>query len=211
MFYARVVFNTRPNADNRMVYPNTIENAAFRNDRITHLAIQQLGAGQESWARINRVIGVEEVEFRDNARQVKIHLQSANPEYVLILSGDHLYQMDYRDFIRHHEETGADVSVSVIPCDEAHATGFGLLKTDDESRIVEFREKPPVDQLPAMQVDTTKLGLSPADAEQRPYIASMGVYLFKYEALRQLLSSPTPPIAGVGRIALPPPVARLSL
>jgi len=57
---------------------------------------------------------------------------------VLILSGDHLYQMDYRDFIRHHEETKADVTVSVIPCGEAQATGFGLLKTDDESRIVEF-------------------------------------------------------------------------
>lgn len=123
----------------------------------------------------------------DAVRQIMMHVQTVNPEYVLILSGDHLYQMDYREFIRHHEETGADVSVSVIPCDEGHATSFGLLKTDDESRIVEFREKPPLDQLPAMRVDTTKLGLSPADAEQRPYIASMGVYLFKYEALRQLL------------------------
>ncbi|MFN7927578.1 MAG: glucose-1-phosphate adenylyltransferase [Blastocatellia bacterium] len=123
----------------------------------------------------------------DAVRQIMMHVQTVNPEYVLILSGDHLYQMDYRDFIRHHEETGADVTVSVIPCDEGRATGFGLLKTDDEGRIVEFREKPPADQLAAMRVDTTKLGLSPADAEQRPYIASMGVYVFKYEALRQLL------------------------
>ena len=123
----------------------------------------------------------------DAVRQVMIHIQDVNPEHVLILSGDHLYQMDYRDFIRHHEETGADVSVSVIPCSEAQASGFGLLKTNDEGRIVEFKEKPPADQLPGMCVDTTKLGLNAEDAAQRPYIASMGVYIFKYEALRQLL------------------------
>jgi glucose-1-phosphate adenylyltransferase len=123
----------------------------------------------------------------DAVRQITIHVQTVNPEYVLILSGDHLYQMDYREFIRHHEETGADVTVSVIPCDDSRATGFGLLKIDDEGRIIEFREKPPAEQLHTMHVDTTKLGLSAADAEQRPYIASMGVYIFKYEALRQLL------------------------
>ena len=125
----------------------------------------------------------------DAVRQVMVHIQDVGPEYVLILSGDHLYQMDYRQFIRHHEETGADVSVSVIPCDAEHATGFGLLKTNEDGRIVEFREKPPVDQLEGMRVDTTSLGLSPEDAEDRCYIASMGVYVFKYEALRQLLKN----------------------
>ncbi len=123
----------------------------------------------------------------DAVRQVMIHVQDVHPDYVVILSGDHLYQMDYRDFIRHHEATGADVSVSVIPCSDELASGFGLLKTDDDGRIIEFREKPPADQLPGMRVDTTKLGLSSEDAERRPYIASMGVYVFKYEALRQLL------------------------
>ncbi len=125
----------------------------------------------------------------DAVRQVMVHIQDVGPEYVLILSGDHLYQMDYRQFIRHHEETGADVSVSVIPCDAEHATGFGLLKTNEDGKIVEFREKPPADQLDGMRVDTTSLGLSPEDAENRCYIASMGVYVFKYEALRQLLKN----------------------
>ncbi len=125
----------------------------------------------------------------DAVRQVMVHIQDVGPEYVLILSGDHLYQMDYRQFIRHHEETGADVSVSVIPCDAEHATGFGLLKTNEEGRIIEFREKPPADQLDGMRVDTTSLGLSAEDAEDRCYIASMGVYVFKYEALRQLLKN----------------------
>jgi glucose-1-phosphate adenylyltransferase len=95
--------------------------------------------------------------------------------------------MDYRKFINRHIETNADVTVSVIPTDEARASNFGLLKTDDEGRIIEFREKPPADQLEAMRVDTTKLGLSAEEAETRPFIASMGVYLFKYDALRELL------------------------
>lgn len=95
--------------------------------------------------------------------------------------------MDYRKFISRHLESNADVTVSVIPTDESRASSFGLLKTDDAGRIVEFREKPPADQLDAMRVDTTKLGLTPEEAERRPFIASMGVYLFKYDALRELL------------------------
>lgn len=123
----------------------------------------------------------------DAVRQVMVHIDDFNPSHVLILSGDHLYQMDYRKFLNRHVETDADVSVSVIPTDESRASSFGLLKTNDEGRIVEFREKPPKDQLDGMRVDTTKLGLSPEEAELRPFIASMGVYLFKYEVLRAML------------------------
>lgn len=123
----------------------------------------------------------------DAVRQVMMHIGDFNPKHVLILSGDHLYQMNYRKFLNRHLEKDADVTVSVIPCDESRATGFGLLKTNDEGRVVEFREKPPADELAGMRVDTTKLGLSPEDAERRPYIASMGVYLFKYDALHDLL------------------------
>lgn len=123
----------------------------------------------------------------DAVRQVMIHISDFEPKNVLILSGDHLYQMDYSKFLKHHVETNADLTVSVIPCDDERATGFGLLKTDPTGRIVEFREKPPADQLADMRVDTTTLGLNAEEAERRPYIASMGVYLFKYEALRELL------------------------
>lgn len=125
----------------------------------------------------------------DAVRQVMIHISDFEPKNVLILSGDHLYQMDYSKFLKHHVETNADLTVSVIPCDDERATGFGLLKTDPTGRIVEFREKPPADQLAGMRVDTTTLGLNAEEAERRPYIASMGVYLFKYEALRELLKN----------------------
>ncbi len=124
----------------------------------------------------------------DAVRQVMVHIEDFNPKHVLILSGDHLYQMDYLKFINLHQEKDADVTVSVIPTDESRASSFGLLKTNDEGRIIEFREKPPPDQLSGMRVDTTKLGLSPDEAEARPFLASMGVYLFKFELLREMLS-----------------------
>jgi glucose-1-phosphate adenylyltransferase len=124
----------------------------------------------------------------DAVRQVMMHVSDFNPEHVIILSGDHLYQMDYARFLAHHKETDADLTISVIPCDAERATGFGLLKTDASGRIIEFREKPPADQLPAMEVDTTTLGLNAEEAAQRPYIASMGVYIFKYDVLRDLLA-----------------------
>ncbi len=123
----------------------------------------------------------------DAVRQVMDHIRDLKPELVLILSGDHLYRMDYRDFIRHHEETKADVSVSVIPVTADQASSFGLLKTDEMGRIIEFREKPPADKLDAMRVDTRRFGLGPEAAEQKPFLASMGVYLFKFEVLYSLL------------------------
>ncbi|MBO0856975.1 MAG: glucose-1-phosphate adenylyltransferase [Chloracidobacterium sp.] len=123
----------------------------------------------------------------DAVRQIMVHVRDFDPSQVLILSGDHLYQMDYRRFISHHLEKNADVTVSVIPTDREHASSFGLLKTDNAGRIIEFSEKPTGEPLDAMRVDTTRLGLSPDDSERRPFIASMGVYLFKYDALRELL------------------------
>ncbi|MGH9767905.1 MAG: glucose-1-phosphate adenylyltransferase, partial [Blastocatellia bacterium] len=123
----------------------------------------------------------------DAVRQIMVHVREFDPSHVLVLSGDHLYQMDYRKFINRHLESNADVTVSVIPTDHERASSFGLLKTDDEGRVVEFSEKPYGAQLDAMRVDTTKLGLIPDEAERRPFIASMGVYLFRYNALRELL------------------------
>lgn len=127
----------------------------------------------------------------DAVRQVMMHVTDFAPQHVLILSGDHLYQMDYRPFLQRHIETNADVSVSVVPCAETNASSFGLLKTDNEGRIVEFREKPPQDQLPAMLVDTNSFGLSREEAVRRPYLASMGVYLFKLATLREMLKDDT--------------------
>ena len=77
--------------------------------------------------------------------------------------GDQLYRMDYREFAEKHEQTNADITVAALPCDEAKAAAFGLMKIDDTGRITEFAEKPKGEALKAMAVDTTILGL---DAER---------------------------------------------
>jgi len=124
----------------------------------------------------------------DAVRQVLPHIRDWGIDTLLILSGDHLYSMDYREFLERHHETNADVTVSVIPCESRAASEFGLLKTDETGRIVEFKEKPKGEELLSMQVDTTQLGLDPDQALRRPFLASMGIYVFKYERLEQLLA-----------------------
>ena len=125
----------------------------------------------------------------DAVRQILPHLSDWGIDTLLILSGDHLYRMDYRQFITRHYESDADVTVSVTPCDEVAASDFGLLKTDESGRIIEFKEKPKGDELQSMRVDTSKLGLNEIEALRRPFLASMGIYVFKYDRLQQLLSA----------------------
>jgi len=124
----------------------------------------------------------------DAVRQVLPHIRDWGIDTLLILSGDHLYRMDYRQFLERHYSSNADVTVSVIPCEARSASEFGLLKTDETGRIVEFKEKPKGDDLLSMQVNTTQLGLDANEAQRRPFLASMGIYVFKYEHLEQLLA-----------------------
>jgi glucose-1-phosphate adenylyltransferase len=123
----------------------------------------------------------------DAVRQYLWLFQEWDVDEYLILSGDHLYRMDYRQFVQRHRETGADITLSVLPVDEKRASDFGLLKIDGSGRVVAFSEKPKGDALLNMQVDTTQLGLTPEQAKQSPYIASMGIYVFKKEVLSKLL------------------------
>jgi len=115
--------------------------------------------------------------------------KSKDIEDVLILSGDHLYRMDYMDFVQSHRQRDAGISMCCLPIDESRASDFGLMKIDDTGRVISFSEKPKGADLKAMQVDTTVLGLSAEEAEKKPYIASMGVYIFKKELLLNLLRS----------------------
>ncbi|MEH2406833.1 glucose-1-phosphate adenylyltransferase [Nostoc sp.] len=123
----------------------------------------------------------------DAVRQYLWLMEEWDVEEYLILSGDHLYRMDYRQFIERHRETGADITLSVIPIDERRASDFGLMKIDDSGRVIDFSEKPKGEALIKMRVDTSVLGLSKEQAQQQPYIASMGIYVFKKEVLFKLL------------------------
>jgi glucose-1-phosphate adenylyltransferase len=123
----------------------------------------------------------------DAVRQYIWLLQEWDAEEFIILSGDHLYRMDYRQFVQRHRETGADITLSVIPMDDRRASDFGLMKIDQSGRVIDFSEKPKGDALYQMRVDTSLLGLSAEQAQRQPYIASMGIYVFKKDVLIKLL------------------------
>jgi glucose-1-phosphate adenylyltransferase len=123
----------------------------------------------------------------DAVRQYLNLLAEWDIDEYLILSGDHLYRMDYGEFIQRHRGTQADITLSVVPIDEKRASSFGLMKINSQGRVIDFYEKPKGEALKNMQVDTTVLGLTPEQAQNSPYIASMGIYVFKKEILVDLL------------------------
>ena len=123
----------------------------------------------------------------DAVRQYLNLLQEWDVDEYIILSGDHLYRMDYTKFVQRHRETKADITLSVVPIDQKRASSFGVMKINDQGRVVDFYEKPKGEALQRMQVDTTILGLNPEQAKDQPYIASMGIYVFKKKVLIDLL------------------------
>ncbi|XP_044511306.1 glucose-1-phosphate adenylyltransferase large subunit 2, chloroplastic-like isoform X2 [Mangifera indica] len=129
--------------------------------------------------------------------------KNKNVEHILILSGDHLYRMDYRDFLQKHIDSGADITVSCVPMDDSRASDYGLMKVDSTGRIIQFSEKPKGPDLKAMQVDTTLLGLSMQEAVKLPYIASMGVYVFRTDVLLKLLKCSYPTCNDFGSEIIP--------
>jgi glucose-1-phosphate adenylyltransferase len=146
----------------------------------------------------------------DAVRQVLPHIRDWRIDTLLILSGDHLYRMDYRNFLARHYESDADITISVIPIPPDSASEFGLLKTDSEGRVIEFSEKPKGAALEAMRVDTSALGLSADQALARPYLASMVIYVFKYARLEQLLSEDTTHM-DFGREVIPRAIGRYNV
>jgi glucose-1-phosphate adenylyltransferase len=94
------------------------------------------------------------------------YMENYNPEYVLILSGDHIYKMDYEAMLDFHKAKGADVTIAVIPVPIEEASRFGVVIADDEKRISEFEEKP---------------------EHPRSNLASMGIYIFSWKALKESL------------------------
>ena len=94
------------------------------------------------------------------------YMESYNPEYVLILSGDHIYKMDYEVMLEYHKANNADVTIAAMPVPIEEASRFGILITDDNNKITEFEEKP---------------------AHPRSNLASMGIYIFSWKVLKEAL------------------------
>lgn len=115
----------------------------------------------------------------DAVRKQLREVRDAGARWVVILAGDHLYRMDYRKFVRHHVASGAPTTMAVHPVSREAAPSLGILKLDAEGRVATYHEKPKQDN------DLDAL-VSRPDPE-RPYLASMGVYVFNMDALVSLL------------------------
>jgi glucose-1-phosphate adenylyltransferase len=144
----------------------------FRSGFVTVLAAEQTPSSK-AWYQ----------GTADAVRQSLPHTRSIPHEHVIILSGDQLYSMDYRAMLAHHKEHGADVTVATTPVTADEASAFGILKTNDNHAITEFHEKPPRDELEGKD--------SPVSEEMeragRIYLASMGIYIFGGDVLRDML------------------------
>ncbi len=123
-------------------------------------------------------------------------------EFILILAGDHLYRMDYRPFIEFHKQKKADISISVTPVSAEQAPDLGIMKIDETSRVVSFFEKPkPGPELEAMQLPAPLIEKLGVGQNGKRYLASMGIYIFSWPVLRDLLR--TTPFEDFGRGVIP--------
>ena len=143
----------------------------------------------------------------DAVRKYQWLFQEWDVDEYLILSGDQLYRMDYSLFVEHHRRSGADLTVAALPVDAEQAEGFGLMRTDSDGNIQEFREKPKGESLKAMAVDTSRFGLSAESARNKPYLASMGIYVFSRATLFDLLHK-NPSHKDFGKEVIPEALAR---
>ena len=117
----------------------------------------------------------------DAVRRQMHRFLNREPEDVLILAGDQLYQMDYGEFVSFHRDRRADVTIGALPVSAEHADRFGIVRVDDEGHILAFREKP--------RGREGLEGLESYQGEDKPYLASMGIYLFRTEMLTHLLDT----------------------
>ncbi|MDP2915230.1 MAG: glucose-1-phosphate adenylyltransferase [Candidatus Aminicenantes bacterium] len=125
----------------------------------------------------------------DSVRQ-NLHFLENQGDLVLILSGDHLYRMDYRKFVDFHVRMGAEISISVIPVRTDAVKDFGVMKVDRTGRITEFREKPKeAAAIDALAVDEDIFRSHGVNPEGRTHLASMGIYIFNWAVLHELLEN----------------------
>ncbi|MFT4062703.1 MAG: glucose-1-phosphate adenylyltransferase [Edaphocola sp.] len=119
----------------------------------------------------------------DAVRRTQRYLENHDYDYILILSGDQLYQIDFQEMIDFHRRKGADITIATIPVTGKDATGFGILKSNDEAEVTSFIEKPSSDKLADWPSE-----VSPEMERQgRVFLASMGIYIFSRGVLAKML------------------------
>lgn len=134
----------------------------------------------------------------DAVRQSIHHMSNHDYDHVLVLSGDQLYQMDFREVMDHHDQQGADLTVATIPVTGEDATGFGIMKTDHEGMIESFVEKPDTDELPNWKSKTS----DEMKSQGKEYLASMGIYVFNKGVMKRLFEE-NPEATDFGKEIIP--------
>ncbi len=135
----------------------------------------------------------------DAVRQSLRHISSMDFEYILILSGDQLYQMDFSDMLGNHKTKNADISIATIPVNAIDAPEFGILKTNEEDEITSFIEKPST----AILQDWTSDTGTAMQRSGKNYLASMGIYIFNKQVLYKLLNETHPSATDFGKEIIP--------
>ena len=135
----------------------------------------------------------------DAVRQSLRHISNLEYDYILILSGDQLYQMDFGDMMKNHIDSQTDISIATIPVDDRDAPEFGILKTNEQNVITSFIEKPKKDVLPEWVSDTG----AEMQKQGRNYLASMGIYIFNKKILDKLLNEAHPNATDFGKEIIP--------
>ena len=152
---------------------------SFGGGFVEILAAQQAQIGEEGdWYQ-----GTADA-VRKNLRYIEQH----GVEYVMILSGDQLYRMDYGAMLRTHVGNKADVTIAALPVDRRAARGFGIMRLDDGGRVREFVEKPQTDAaIDAVKTEPAWIDARGIKSKGRDCLASMGIYLFSRDVLVELL------------------------
>jgi glucose-1-phosphate adenylyltransferase len=126
----------------------------------------------------------------DAVRQNIRYLQEDSAQGMLVLSGDQLYRMDFRQLIKMHQETRADVTIAVLPVSQEAASGFGIVQLDDAGRVVGFVEKPQTKEAQdPLRTPEPWLEGRGIHSKGRQFLASMGIYLFERDVLFELLNA----------------------
>jgi len=124
----------------------------------------------------------------DAVRKNLRYVQQPHVDYVLVLSGDQLYRMDFREMIASHEAAGADVSIAAVPVHSKDASGLGIMRLDDQGKVVGFLEKPETEEeLDHVRTDPAWIDAHGIQSGGRDCLASMGIYLFNRQTLVDVL------------------------
>jgi len=126
----------------------------------------------------------------DAVRQAARHFKGFDAEYFLILAGDHLYRMDFNELIESHIEGNADITIAAQPVSPDDATQMGILKFDELGQISGFEEKPSPERLAVLGGSSPKGAIAGGTTMEKPFVASMGIYVFNREVLLEMLDAP---------------------